>query len=102
MLFETLPPIPTADQLERQAAWFGSLILTTTFEHERAAILAYGRKLAVGATPTTGQTLRFFDNLKTLAPNLPGYGQVVARMSTRPVDVSRFQCAIARYVAEHS
>ena len=100
MIQDRLPQIPTADQLDQKAEWFGSLILTSTLPHERQPIVDYGCRLVAGVEPTTGQTLRFLNCLKTLAPNLPGYGRYIARISLNHEHISRFQRAIARRVAE--
>lgn len=102
MLYDRLPQIPTADQLDQKGQWFGSLILTTTFPHERQAIVDYGCKLLAGVEPTPGQLGRFIQCLEALKPNLPGYAAFIARMSTRPDAISRFQQTIARRVAEGS
>ncbi len=101
MINDSLPQKPTTDQLSQKAQWFGSLILITTFPEERRAIVDYGSKLLAGAGPTDGQIMRFHACLKALSPNLPCYGEYIARMSLYPATISRFQGEIARCVASH-
>lgn len=99
MINETLPPIPTPDQIRQAGEVFGQMLLDNTAAVERRIIFCYGRLLLADMPATPGLTLRFFAELCDLAPRLPGYSVQVARMSLYQTSISALQQQIALYVA---
>lgn len=99
MMTNSLPLIPTDDQIAQAAEKFGEMILSKTAPVERRYIREYGNTLLADATPTYNLTARFHIELADLSPRLPGYGVQLARMSTQVELISDLQSRIAFYVA---
>ena len=99
MVSETLPVNPSLDHINGLAAHYAAHILRLIPPADRAPIVAYGRCLVDGRTPSTGTVLRFFNALHAAGPTLPGYIGFVGRISTRPSVITRFEDGIAVGVA---
>lgn len=98
---DSLPQIPTPDQIRQAGEVFGQMLIDNTEAVERRIIYNYGRLLLANIPPSPGLTLRFFAELCDLAPRLPGYSVQVARLSLYQTSISALQQQIALYVARH-
>lgn len=102
MLKNSLPPIPTDDQINRSGQEFGQMLIDNTTPEERRYISEYGQCLRANMPPSDGLTLRFFRELADLAPRMAGYSVQIARMSLYQNSISNLQNQIAIYVARHN
>lgn len=101
MIDNSLPPIPTVDQITSAGEEFGQMLIDNAAPVERRVICEYGQHLRANMPPSDGLTMRFFRELADLAPRLPGYSVQIARMSLYQHSISNLQNAIAAYVARH-
>lgn len=99
MITNSLPPIPTDNQLFKAGEKFGQMLIENTQPVERRYIREYGNTLIADEEPTYNLTARFHMELADLSSRLPGYGVQVARMSTCAEAISDLQIRIALFVA---
>lgn len=95
MITDSLPALPTNEQLTAHAAQIADGISKHLTFIEREPISVYGRCLVKAVAPTSGQTLRFVAALRKYAP----YVYAAGRLSTDLVILRQFQDEIARRVA---
>jgi hypothetical protein len=101
MITNTLPRIPTADQIQQAGEKLGQMLLDNTAPVERRVIREYGQCLRANMPPSDGLTMRFFREIGALGSRMPGYNRRLARMSHYQAQISALQNVIAVYVACH-
>lgn len=100
MYTSSLPLFPTNERIQSYAEEIAVEILLIASSAERRPIEVYGRCLLDKATPSNGQTCRFWQHLHLLAYRLPTYLTLVAHLSTDTPTLRTLQDEIARQVAK--
>ncbi len=95
---QSIPQIPSMQEIERQAKWFARLIVVTILPDRRDVIRGYGQYVASGLKPPTKVYTRFMYQFVRIEK--PGYEQFVALFNDNHLAISGFEDAIARHVWE--
>jgi len=96
MVADTLPVIPSVQQINADAARIADGMLRHLTSVERGPIAVYGRCLLAGVQPTYGETLRLIAALRRYVP----YIYAAGRLSTDLAALRTLQEEIARCVAK--